>query len=121
LRPHVQFYKVVIPLQVQRRQREIVASQNELSNIEDRVIAMIEHLKHVRQELQHTQNLVNARTHEIETEDHMFKIAEREDGRLQQEIQRLSKDLEDLKEKKNIYEVSSFSNMSKANDVQKIN
>ncbi|XP_064639257.1 coiled-coil domain-containing protein 39-like [Lineus longissimus] len=94
--------------EVQRKQREIVASQNELSNIEDRVIAMIEHLKHVRQELQHTQNLVGARTKEIETEDHMFKIADREDGRLQQEIQRLTKDLEDLKEKKNIYENNIF-------------
>ncbi len=35
----------------------------------------------------------------------MKKIAEREAGRLQQEIERLQKDLDELKERKNIHEV----------------
>ena len=42
----------------------------------------------------------------METEDHMLKIAEREEGRLGQEIRRLKKELDELKEQKNIYEVS---------------
>ena len=91
--------------QVQRKQREIVALQNELGENEDRVHSMSEHLKNVRQELQHTQGIVNARKNEIETEDHLHKIAQREEGRLRHEIKRLSRDLEDLKEKRNIHEV----------------
>ncbi|CAH1781534.1 unnamed protein product [Owenia fusiformis] len=93
---------------VQRKQKSIVQNKNDLRENEDRVNAMSEHLKNVRQELQHTQGLVNARKNEAETEDHMRKIAEREEGRLTQEVKRLERDLEDLKEKRNIFENNIF-------------
>ena len=51
------------------------------------------------------QGLVGARGKEAETEEHLLKIAEREEGRLKQEIGRLKKDMDELKEKKNSYEV----------------
>ena len=51
------------------------------------------------------QGLVNARKKEVETESHLLTIAEREEGRLKQEIQKLTKEVEDLKEKKNAFEV----------------
>lgn len=53
------------------------------------------------------QGLAGARKHEIETENHLLKIAEREEGRLKQEIQKLEQELEDLKERKNVFEVCS--------------
>lgn len=40
---------------MQDKQKNIVAFTNELEEIEDRVHAMSEHLKNVRQELTHTQ------------------------------------------------------------------
>lgn len=40
---------------MQDKQKKIVAFTNELEEIEDRVHAMSEHLKNVRQELTHTQ------------------------------------------------------------------
>ena len=43
----------------------------------------------------------------METESHLLTIAEREEGRLKQEIKKLEKELEDLKEKKNVFEVST--------------
>jgi len=52
------------------------------------------------------QRLVGARKKEVETENHLLQIAEREEGRLQQEIRKLLKDLEEIKEKKNVFEVS---------------
>ena len=43
-----------------------------------RVEAMSEHMKNVQQELSITQNLVDARNKEIEAENHMRMLAERE-------------------------------------------
>ena len=48
---------------------------------------------------------MSARKKEVETESHLLTIAEREEGRLKQEITKLEKELEDLKEKKNVFEV----------------
>jgi UDP-glucose:O-linked fucose beta-1,3-glucosyltransferase len=91
--------------QVQQKQRQVVALQNELSSNEDRVHAVFEHLKNIRQELQHTQGIINARKSEMETETHLLKLAEREEGRLKQEIKRLQRDYDNLKERRNIHEV----------------
>ena len=51
--------------------------------------------------------MLGARKNEVDTEEHMHKIAEREEGRLRHEIQKLEKELEELKEKRNIHEVRS--------------
>ena len=51
------FFKYVCPLflQVQAKQRDVVQLQTELSQSEDRVFAMSEHMKNVQQELNQTQ------------------------------------------------------------------
>ncbi|KAK7091050.1 coiled-coil domain-containing protein 39-like [Littorina saxatilis] len=103
---------------VLRKQQLITAEKIELSETEDRVFAMTEHLKNVRQELLHTQALVEARNKEIETEDHMYKIAIREEGRLGQEIRRLKKELDELKEQKNIYENNIFRQTQKLEEMK---
>ncbi|XP_033638039.1 coiled-coil domain-containing protein 39-like [Asterias rubens] len=96
--------------QVQRKQQEIVRFQSELSEHEDRVFAMSEHMKNVQQELNQTQALNRARGNELDTENHMSLVASREAGRLKQEIQRLENDLADIKERRNIHENIIFKN-----------
>jgi len=44
---------------------------------------------------------------EQETESHMLHLAEREDGRLKQEINKMEREMNDLKEKENTCEVMS--------------
>ena len=51
------------------------------------------------------QALVGARDREIETEDHASKVEAREESRLQQETEKLERELEAVKEKKNFFEV----------------
>lgn len=104
--------------EVQRKQQLITQHQNELGEMGDRVYAMTEHLKNVRQELLHTQALVEARDKELETEQHMLKIAEREEGRLKQEINRLTKEMDELKEQKNIYENNIFRQTQKLEEMK---
>ena len=55
---------------------------------------------------------MGARKKEVETESHLLTIAEREEGRLKQEIKKLEKELEDLKEKKNVFEVRTRTNQN---------
>ena len=56
------------------------------------------------------QALVVAREKESDTEDHLLKIAQREEGRLKQEVTRLQKEMGEIKEKKNSFEVSDLNN-----------
>jgi hypothetical protein len=48
---------------------------------------------------------LGARKNELETESHLKMIAERESGRLVQEIQRLKNDYSKMKERRNLHEV----------------
>ncbi|KAK2144272.1 hypothetical protein LSH36_772g01071 [Paralvinella palmiformis] len=108
----------ILEEEILKKQKDITSLQKELSENEDRVHAMTSHLKNVRQELQHTQALVDARRKEIETEQHLQKVAEREEGRLKQEILRLEMDYEELKEKKNIYENNIFRQTQKLEEMK---
>ncbi|KAJ3041458.1 Coiled-coil domain-containing protein 39, partial [Rhizophlyctis rosea] len=67
-----------------------------LSVIDDnstRADSMILHMKNVQQELAHTHALNDAKTRQIETEDHFKQLAEREAGRLSLEIKRMEKEI----------------------------
>ena len=54
---------------------------------------------------------MDARKKEILTEDHMLKLAIGEDGRLRQEIIKVDHGLNNLKEQKNVSEVSQVAGM----------
>uniref|UniRef100_A0A8C9NH90 Coiled-coil domain-containing protein 39 n=1 Tax=Serinus canaria TaxID=9135 RepID=A0A8C9NH90_SERCA len=78
--------------------------QNELTNCEERIEAMTSHLKNVRQEINFSQTLYKAKENEIETENHFKALAEREYGRLKNDIKRLKDEIASLREKKNTQE-----------------
>jgi len=104
--------------QILHLEQENIRLRNSNGDTEDRVHAMSEHLKNVRQELSNTQGLLNARKNEIESERHMHKIAEREEGRLRQEIQKLERMLSELKEKRNIHENTIFKQTQKLEEMK---
>jgi hypothetical protein len=53
--------------------------------------------------------LLEARKNELETENHLKSIAERENGRLLQENLQLINQLDKLKEKRNLHEANKIS------------
>eukprot|EP00741_Cyanophora_paradoxa_P020955 tig00021319_g20230.t1 len=74
----------------------------------ERVRVMEEHLKNVQMELLNTQRLVDAKNKEIETEDHLKQLAERETGRVKSDIVKLTKRATELQDQLNIVQNAIF-------------
>lgn len=81
---------------------------SEIKEKRSRVEAMSEHMKNVQQELSITQNLVAARLKEIESENHLRMLAEREQGRINLQIKRKKDDIAEIKERQNTHENNMF-------------
>ncbi|XP_075056680.1 coiled-coil domain-containing protein 39 [Mixophyes fleayi] len=94
--------------EMQRKEKEKMLLSNQLKELDDRIQAMAEHLKNVRQELNYVQCLCRAREKEIESEEHFKTLNEREIGRLKQEIRHFENELVSLREKKNNQENNIF-------------
>ncbi|ORX54759.1 hypothetical protein BCR36DRAFT_581646 [Piromyces finnis] len=75
------------------------------ANIEDnesRINAMLIHMKNIKQELLHTQSVCDARNRNIETEDHLKQLAERQSGRLKVEMKNLETKISTLSDELNL-------------------
>ncbi|XP_049737686.1 coiled-coil domain-containing protein 39 isoform X1 [Elephas maximus indicus] len=99
--------------QLSKLQNERSDLQDQLCDYEDRINAMTAHFKNVNQEFAFTQSLCKAREHEIESEKHFKAIAERELGRVKDEIHRLENEMASIQEKKSDKENSIFKGTQK--------
>merc|ERR1719261_1969464 len=84
------------------------ATKAQLREQTERFASISEHLKNVQQELLHAQALVDAKTREIETEDHLKQLTEREKGRYEQETRRIAAEHGDLQDKLNAVQNEIF-------------
>ncbi|KAF1334319.1 hypothetical protein FI667_g2350, partial [Globisporangium splendens] len=73
--------------------------ETEIAENKSRVEIMTEHLKNVKQELLHTQELHTAKLKEVTSEEHIKQLAEREIGRIAQEMRRFDAECTDLENK----------------------
>mmetsp|Transcript_5128 Transcript_5128/g.9691 ORF Transcript_5128/g.9691 Transcript_5128/m.9691 type:complete len:950 (+) Transcript_5128:130-2979(+) len=86
---------------IQASERQLEALEAAIEENSDRINIMEDHLKNVQQELVYTQSRVDSKTKEIETEDHLKLIDERELGRVGLEIAELEKEEIELQDKLN--------------------
>ena len=74
----------------------------------DRVKIMKEHLKNVRQEVTHTQGLVEAKASECRSEDHLKALAERAVGGVRGRIQKYKIERDELQDRLNTVQNTIF-------------
>ena len=84
---------------LKEHEKALVVVETELVETKERIGTMEEHLTSVNNEQLHTQRLVDAKIKEIETEDHLKQLAERERGRFHAEYKKLQTELAELHDK----------------------
>ena len=89
-------------------EKNVSLMEAELTETRDRIETMKGHLTSVNAEQLHTQRLVDAKIKEIETEDHLKQLAERERGRYHGEYKKLAAELIDLQDKINGVQAAVF-------------
>lgn len=95
--------------QIVREKVRLVAQLGlEIEEHQERLKILQEHLKSVKMELVHTQSLVDAKNKEIETEEHLKQITERQSGRLKNEIEKLEQRVADQQDRLNNIQNSIF-------------
>lgn len=93
---------------VKQKEKSLVALSEELEDNRERVGIVREHLRNVDQEHKHTQALVDAKSGEIETEDHLKQLAMREVGRITADIAALDKGIDKLQDQCNNAQNATF-------------
>lgn len=89
--------------QVREKKRQTTSAEERIKEHHERVKIMYDHLVNVQQELVSTQQLVDAKRHETQTEDHFRQLAQRELGRYKAEQLRLQKLLDEHQDQVNSY------------------
>ena len=79
---------------IEKQREKLEKAQADYADHEERYKVMVEHLKNVRQEVQHTEGLASAKRAEVASEDHLAQMAKREAGRYRQELKREQQELE---------------------------
>ncbi|KAJ3260491.1 Coiled-coil domain-containing protein 39 [Boothiomyces macroporosus] len=92
--------------------KELEAQLNGLSvTVEDnqsRTEAIIQHMKNIRSESLHTQGLYDAKNRQIETEEHLKQLAEREAGRLKLDMKRMGNEVSVISDHLNILQTNIY-------------
>merc|ERR1719426_576576 len=86
---------------VKQKNDRVKDLQGDIAQNTDRIKVMTEHLTNVQHELVSTQQLVDGKKKEVDTEEHMEALAKRQIGRLVAEMRRLKGLVEDYQDRTN--------------------
>ena len=97
-----------VDLDIKEKEAEIEKLVDEIADMKDRDKVMREHFKNVQQELEHTNNLFNAKKAEIQTEEHLKQLTSRALGRSQLDSTKEQNSLEEVQEQLNTVQADIY-------------
>jgi outer membrane murein-binding lipoprotein Lpp len=103
---------------LQELRRNFDQKNGENANLNVKIKNLESHLKTVREELQNTLQMRNTRKKELDTEKHFTVVSEHENSRLSQLSRSLEKQLEQLREQRNIFENKIYQTNSKVEQLK---
>ena len=98
----------VLDAAVKAKERLLQKFIDEEEENKERVAVMAEHLKNVKSERLHSQQLLDAKDRDIQTELHLKQLAEREAGRVTTDISKVEKAMHDAQDKLNSIQNNHF-------------
>lgn len=98
----------VLDASVKAKERLLQKFIDEEEENKERVSVMTEHLKNVKSERLHSQQLLDAKDRDIQTEAHLKQLAEREAGRVGTDIAKVDKSMRDTQDKLNSIQNNHF-------------
>jgi chromosome segregation ATPase len=99
--------------QVKQKEDRVRVLRGDIQENTDRIKVMTEHLTNVQHELISTQQLVDGKKKEVDTEEHMEALAKRQSGRLVAEMRRLKALVETYQDRTNGTQNQIFSGNEK--------
>lgn len=99
--------------EVEKKEAKLEAILNTVAEHQERVAVIKEHLKNVQNEIENTQLLYNAKSKEMNTESHLRQIGKREIGRINQELTKIKRELEDIQDRSNVIQNNIFQGNNK--------
>lgn len=87
------------PFQIERKRRQQTSLKSQLESTLERLGEIRRHTANVRQEQRQNQQLLRAKSSQLETENHLYKVAQVEESRLQRETKQSEKETRDSGEK----------------------
>lgn len=109
---------VQLTAHLQELRRNFDQKNGENANLNVKIKNLESHLKTVREELQNTLQMRNTRKKELDTEKHFTVVSEHENSRLSQLSRSLEKQLEQLREQRNIFENKIYQTNSKVEQLK---
>merc|ERR1712169_38902 len=98
---------------IQEKAKNVKMLATDLEENKDRLSVLNEHLKNVEKELVHTQSLVDVKNKEIETEDHLKQLAERQAGRTHSTLVKIKDQMQERQDRLNFIQAEIFKSNEK--------
>eukprot|EP00388_Colpodella_angusta_P043144 GDKK01058582.1.p1 GENE.GDKK01058582.1~~GDKK01058582.1.p1 ORF type:complete len:878 (+),score=234.75 GDKK01058582.1:74-2707(+) len=103
---------------VRLKKQKVEDVDTKTHEVSERLVVLTNHLKNVKHEVENTQALIAAKKKEIESEEHMCALTERQSGRLEAEHKKLDRIIQEYLDRANALQTEIFKGNEKLDQLK---